>query len=60
MVMMLTGHRLLTDPMLNAGTAFTEQERDALGLRGLLPAQSLGELSFRFCLAIRTIRILRS
>ena len=36
--MTLTGHRLLTDPMLNAGTAFTEQERSQLGLDGLLPA----------------------
>ncbi len=31
------GARLLHDPAFNKGTAFTEAERDALGLRGLLP-----------------------
>jgi len=31
------GISLLHDPTLNKGTAFTEEERDALGLRGLLP-----------------------
>jgi malate dehydrogenase (oxaloacetate-decarboxylating)(NADP+) len=31
------GFALLNDPVLNKGTAFTEAERDALGLRGLLP-----------------------
>jgi len=31
------GMALLQDPLRNKGTAFTEAERDSLGLRGLLP-----------------------
>jgi malate dehydrogenase (oxaloacetate-decarboxylating)(NADP+) len=31
------GVAILHDPLLNKGTSFTEAERDALGLRGLLP-----------------------
>ncbi len=31
------GQALLTHALFNKGTAFTERERDALGLRGLLP-----------------------
>jgi malate dehydrogenase (oxaloacetate-decarboxylating)(NADP+) len=37
------GVELLRDPLLNKGTAFTERERDALGLRGLLPPHVLSQ-----------------
>lgn len=33
----LRGHALLRDPLLYKGSAFTEAERDLLGLHGLLP-----------------------
>jgi malate dehydrogenase (oxaloacetate-decarboxylating) len=33
----LTGYDLLNNPRLNKGTAFTESERDAFALHGLLP-----------------------
>src|SRR5579872_5928048 len=35
------GLALLRDPLLNKGTAFTDAERDELGLRGFLPAHIL-------------------
>src|SRR5882757_4772711 len=35
------GLALLRDPLLNKGTAFSSEERDALGLRGFLPAAVL-------------------
>ena len=33
----ITGQRLLDDPLLNKGSAFSETERRELGLLGLLP-----------------------
>ena len=43
------GVRILHDPVRNKGTAFTEAERDALNLRGLLPARvhSMAEQELR-------------
>ncbi|MBN1834062.1 MAG: NAD-dependent malic enzyme, partial [Deltaproteobacteria bacterium] len=37
------GAALLNDPVLNKGTAFTENEREILGLRGLLPPKILSQ-----------------
>src|SRR5262245_17395122 len=38
----LRGVELTDHPILNKGTAFTEDERDRLGLRGLLPPRVAG------------------
>jgi malate dehydrogenase (oxaloacetate-decarboxylating)(NADP+) len=37
MIRLPLGVAVLRDPAFNKGTAFTEEERDALGIRGLLP-----------------------
>ena len=37
------GLAVLRDPLLNKGTAFTAKEREALGLRGLLPPHVLSQ-----------------
>src|SRR6185312_14973187 len=51
------GLALLRDPLLNKGTAFTEAERDALGLRGFLPAHvlSMEEQVARVLTNLRTL-----
>jgi malate dehydrogenase (oxaloacetate-decarboxylating)(NADP+) len=49
------GVDLLHDPLLNKGTAFSEAERDALGLRGLVPPRvfSQGEQLMRIMENVR-------
>jgi malate dehydrogenase (oxaloacetate-decarboxylating) len=42
----LSGYELLNDPLFNKGTAFTEDERDAFDLHGLLPPH-VAELDFQ-------------
>ena len=52
----LTGFDLLNQPMLNKGTAFSEEERDAFDLHGLLPPHigSLEEQAARRLAALRS------
>src|ERR1700676_5349168 len=42
----LSGYELLTDPQLNKGTAFTDAEREAFDLHGLLPPH-VAELDYQ-------------
>src|SRR6201995_2559723 len=51
------GLTLLRDPLLNKGTAFTEAERDELGLRGFLPAHvlSMDEQVARVLINLRSL-----
>jgi malate dehydrogenase (oxaloacetate-decarboxylating) len=42
----LSGYELLNDPLLNKGTAFTDAERDAFDLQGLLPPH-VAELDYQ-------------
>ena len=43
------------DPVLNKGVAFTEQERDAFGLRGLLPPR-VSSQEEQVCRALENLR----
>lgn len=51
----ITGTDLLFVPVLNKGTAFTEQERTKYGLLGLLPphVETLEQQTFRACEALQ-------
>ena len=53
----LRGYELLNDPLLNKGTAFSEQEREIFGLHGLLPPNvaSLDEQVGRRLRALRQL-----
>jgi malate dehydrogenase (oxaloacetate-decarboxylating) len=51
----LRGPALLADRLLNKDTAFSEEERDAFGLRGLLPPQVLA-LEQQVCLELEHVR----
>ena len=52
----LSGYQLLADPLLNKGTAFSEAERDAFDLHGLLPP-NIGTLDEQVS---RRLQVLRS
>jgi malate dehydrogenase (oxaloacetate-decarboxylating) len=50
----LSGFDLINQPMLNKGTAFTEEERDSFGLHGLLPPH-IGTLESQMKRRLRAI-----
>ena len=55
----LSGYELLNDPLLNKGTAFTEAERDAFDLHGLLPPH-VAELDYQVTRRLNAFRGLGS
>ena len=55
----LEGTALLTNPMLNKGTAFTDEERTAFSLHGLLPPH-IGTLEVQSARRLHAMRKLAS
>ncbi len=55
----LSGYELLNDPLLNKGTAFTEEERDEFDLHGLLPPH-IAELDYQVMRRLEAFRAQRS
>ena len=53
----LSGYDLINQPMLNKGTAFTDEERDIFGLHGLLPPH-VGDLESQTKRRLRAIESL--
>jgi len=53
----LSGYALVNQPMLNKGTAFTDQERDIFGLHGLLPPH-IGDLDSQTKRRLRALQAL--
>jgi len=51
----LAGYELLNEPLLNKGTAFSEAERDAFDLHGLLPPH-IGALDEQIARRLRLLR----
>jgi len=51
----LRGIALLADPVLNKDAAFTDEERDALGLRGLLPPRIV-DIELQVALELEHVR----
>jgi malate dehydrogenase (oxaloacetate-decarboxylating) len=55
----LTGYDLINTPLLNKGTAFTEAERDAFRLHGLLPPH-IGSLDEQVARRLKVLRAFES
>jgi malate dehydrogenase (oxaloacetate-decarboxylating) len=53
----LCGYDLINQPMLNKGTAFTDDERDTFGLHGLLPPH-VGDLESQIKRRLRALQAL--